>query len=187
MRHWLGNILTLAIVVLLVSGAVGFAWMRSAQVTLSDETTDLAVYEPAGTEGAPAEPFDWRGIGEASYRRNCAQCHLDSGRGWDQYPGLGHTGKLWTAPEGREYVIDLHLYGLTSERYRAPMPPMGHMPDVDLAGAINYVLTSFGNEQDMPAGEKMCLPADVAAQRGEDLSPAEVNERRPTVAVSADD
>lgn len=176
MRHLLGNIATQAIAGLLLVGAVGFAWIRSAQVTVSDEATELARFEPVA-----AHEFFWAEVGEASYRRNCQACHLADGKGWDQYPGLGHTSRLFTAPSGREYVLDLHLFGLTSERWRAPMPPMGHMPDVDLAAAINHVLTSFGNERHLPADAPFYVPADVATRRGLELSPAQVNARRPTV------
>lgn len=181
MRHMLGNIATRAIVALLLLGALVFAWARSAQITFSTETTELSRFEPAKAGMAPTEEFDWRQIGELSYRRNCQQCHLDTGKGWDQYPGLNHTARLFAQPGGHDYLVDVHLYGLTSSRWGAPMPPMRHMPDVDLAAAINHVLTSFGNEQTLPTDAQLYKPEDIAARRNLDLSPAQVNEQRPAL------
>ncbi|HEV2129585.1 MAG TPA: cytochrome c [Longimicrobiaceae bacterium] len=174
MRHLLANLATYTIAALLVMGAALFAWVRAQQLILSDERTALSRFEPA-----PAHEFRWTALGRGSYERNCANCHGRSGQGWDQYPGLSHTARLFAAPGGREYAIDLHLYGLTSDRWRAPMPPMGHLPDVELAAVLNHVLTSFGNEPQLPVDARLYVPADVAARRGQTLTPWSVNERRP--------
>jgi mono/diheme cytochrome c family protein len=173
MRHFLANVATYTIAALLIGGAALFAWMRSAQVALTDERTVLARYEPA-----PAHEFRWRELGGSSYVRNCMNCHGREGEGWDQYPGLGHTAELFTAPGGREYVAELHLYGLASRRWRAPMPPMGHIHDAEMAAVINHVLTSFGNERRVQ-GIPLYAPADIAARRGQRLSPRQVDQRRP--------
>lgn len=174
MRHFLANLATYAIAALLVGGAALFAWMRSAQLVITDEAAVLAVYEPA-----PAHEFTWRELGRDSYVRNCMNCHGREGRGWDQYPGLGHAGALFAAPGGRDYLLDVHLYGLASPRWRAPMPPMGHMHDAELAAVLNHVLASFGNRRLLPADARLYLPADVAARRGQRLSPRAVDARRP--------
>lgn len=174
MRHFLANVATYTIAVLLIAGAALFARMRSAQVVLTDERTLLARHEPA-----PAHEFEWGELGKSSYVRNCMNCHGREGEGWDQYPGLGHTAVLFAAPGGREYVADLHLYGLTSRRWRAPMPPMGHMQDVELAAVINHVLTHFGNERHLPGDAELYAPADIGARRQQKLSPAGVDQRRP--------
>jgi mono/diheme cytochrome c family protein len=177
MRHFLANVVTYTIAFLLIAGAGLFAWMRSAQVVISNERTVLARHEPE-----PVRAFDWRALGERSYVSNCLSCHRRNGQGWDQYPGLGHTPRLFGAPGGREYVIDLHLYGLTSPRWRAPMPPMGHIQDVELAAVMNHVLTHFGDRRAPVPETSLYTPADVAARRGLELSPAEVNRRRPDIA-----
>ncbi len=176
MRHLLANIVTYTIAVLLIAGAALFAWMRASQIELSDESTRLASFEPA-----PGHEFRWVELGLRSYERNCATCHGDTGQGWDQYPGLDHTARLFGLPGGREYLVELHIYGLTSGRWRAPMPPMGHIQDVELAAVINYVLTNFDNPRALPAGAALYTPADVAARRGQRLSPRDVNERRPGI------
>jgi mono/diheme cytochrome c family protein len=173
MRHFLANIATYSIAIFLLIGAGVFAWVRSAQVTITTESAVLAQYQPE--QGAI---FRWHALGAGSYERNCMNCHLADGTGWDQYPGLGHTGELYTAEGGRDFVIDLHLYGLASPRWRAPMPPMGHLRDVEMAAVINYVLSNFGNQQHV-GDEELLRPEDVAARRGLDLSPSDVNRQRP--------
>jgi mono/diheme cytochrome c family protein len=173
MRHLLANIVTYVIAFLLIAGAALFAWARSAQLALTNESIVLARFDPDVTP-----TFEWRELGGSSYERNCLNCHGTEGQGWDQYPGLAHTGRLLEASGGREYLIDLHLYGLTSDRWRAPMPPMGHLQDVELAAVLDYIAERFGGI----AGEQPpFLPRDIRARRGLGLSPPEVNRTRPDV------
>lgn len=164
MRHFLANILTYAIALLLFLGAAGFAWVRSAQFLLTDEASVLAQYQPE-----PDEEFRWRPLGRSGYERNCSNCHGADGQGWDQYPPL-HTAAAWLElPGGRDYLIDLHLYGLSSPRWGAPMPPMGHIHDVELAAVINYTVQAFAPE---PVDPRLLLqPGDIAERRGLALSP----------------
>lgn len=176
MRHFIANVATYTIATWLVVGAILFAWMRSAQLVLSNEPGVLARYEPA-----PAHEFEWQELGARSYLSNCAACHGREGEGWDQYPALRHASRLFTADGGRDYVLDVHLYGLTSDRWRAPMPPMGHLVDVEMAAVINHVLTHFGNEHVAVPEDSLYLPADVAVRRGQRVSPWQVNARRPAL------
>jgi mono/diheme cytochrome c family protein len=170
MRHFLANIMTYAIAAALFAGAAAFAWMRSAQLALTNERTVIARFEPA-----PAGEFRWDELGRISYERNCANCHGGDGRGWDEYPPLQQVAELAAGPGGREFIVDLHLYGLTSNRWGAPMPPMGHIHDVELAAVMNWVLTHYGR-----AGtDQLYVPQDVAARRGLGLSPRDVNRTRP--------
>ncbi|HUF27715.1 MAG TPA: hypothetical protein VMM18_12135 [Gemmatimonadaceae bacterium] len=173
MRHLIANIVTYTIGALLVVGAALFAWMRSSQVAITDEETIVAAHAPRTEPG-----FDWEELGRFSYERNCRNCHLADGQGWDQYPSLGLVGTFLADPGGREWLLDLHIYGLASERWRVPMPPMGHVPDVELAAVINHLLHNFGNEPS-PAAEDLIMPEDVAARRGLGLTPREVELRRP--------
>jgi mono/diheme cytochrome c family protein len=173
MRHFLGNIATYAIAIFLLAGAALFATLRSAQVVITDEAAVLARYQPE-----PGAQFRWEELGSGSYTRNCMNCHAADGAGWDQYPGLANSSTLLRAPGGREYMIDLHLYGLASDRWRAPMPPMAHLHDVEMAAVINYVATRFGDGERL-ADAELLRPEDITARRGADLSPSEVNRRRP--------
>jgi mono/diheme cytochrome c family protein len=172
MRHFLANIITYTIAVLLFVGAAAFAWMRSSQLELTTEAVALARYEPPDTPG-----FHWQELGRRGYERNCANCHRSDGSGWDQYPPVTTAGALAREPGGVDYLIDLHLYGLTSHRWGAPMPSMAHIRDVELAAVINYIVTELGG------GDRAVLesPAEVAARRERGVSPRSVNERRPTL------
>ncbi|HEV7299076.1 MAG TPA: cytochrome c [Tepidisphaeraceae bacterium] len=175
MRHLIAHIALITLAVLLIAFSAFFAWARSRQVILSDEPTSFSRFEPRDTT------FDWRAVGRQSYYVNCLNCHGTNGQGWDQYPGLGHAADLLAAPGGRDYLIDVHLYGLTSPRWRAPMPPMGHLADANMAAVLNHMLTNFGNESRLPDGAALYTPDDIAARRGQDLSPSDVNARRPDV------
>jgi mono/diheme cytochrome c family protein len=173
MRHFLANILTYAIAAFLFLGAAAFAWMRTAQLTIITEPDVVVRYAPGDAS------FQWQDLGAGSYRRNCANCHGRAGGGWDEYPAVDLAGEMLRTPDGREYLIDLHLYGLTSNRWGAPMPPMRHIHDVELAAVINYIATRFGNAP----GEDLLVPDDVAARRGLGLSPAAVERRGRPVAA----
>lgn len=172
MRHFLANVATYGIALLLVVGAALFAWARSAQLAVTNEAATLAAFAPTGDS-----TFHWRELGAESYARNCRTCHLRDGSGWDQYPPLDHTAALAATPAGRAYVIDVHLYGLASDRWRAPMPPMGHLHDVELAAVLNHVVTALGASP--VADDGLYRPEDIAARRGQRLTPAEVDARRP--------
>jgi mono/diheme cytochrome c family protein len=179
MRHFLANIAIYLIALFLFSAAALFGWVRSAQLVVTHEPVILAQFAPR-----PAYDFEWSELGERAYRRNCENCHGPEGRGWDEYPGLSHTAMLFLAGGGRDYVVDLHLYGLTSRRWGAPMPPMGHLHDIELAAVINHVLTHFGNEQVLDDNAALYEPRDIGQRRGLDLSPRAVEARRPEVVTA---
>ena len=170
MRHVVANIVTYTIAALLFVGAGAFAWMRSEQLTIADERLLLARHAPS-----TSADFDWREAGAIGYARNCRNCHGADGEGWDQYPPVGAAGAFAALPDGRDFLIDVMLYGLTSDRWGAPMPPMGHMQDVEIAAVLNHIAARFGGREP----ERLFMPDDVAARRGQELTPAEVNARRP--------
>lgn len=172
MRHVISNIFIIALTSLLLLGALAFMQIRSAQIVVSDEATVYAIYERQPSE------HELQQLRENSYDANCRNCHGARGRGWDQYPSLTGISDLATAPGGRDYLIALHLFGLDSPRWRAPMPPMQHMRDAPLAAAINHVLESFGNER-IPV--EPISPAEIAARRASPMRPAEIARRRPTL------
>ncbi len=172
MRHILANVITYAIAALLFVGAGLFAWMRSSQLTITNERALLARFEPA-----PAHEFLWRELGESSYERNCANCHGPDGAGWDQYPPVTLRPGALTVPGGREYLIDVQLYGLESGRWGAPMPPMRHLKDVEIAATLNYIVSRFSAES--PDSTLLYAPTDIAERRTSRSTPADVNRRRP--------
>jgi mono/diheme cytochrome c family protein len=180
MRHFLVNLAVYTIATLLVLGSALWAWMRSAQLTIANEETLVARFA-----AQPGHVFEWRELGARSYLRNCVNCHRADGSGWDQYPGVTHSGRLFASPGGRDYLVDLHLYGLTSNRWRAPMPPMGHIPDVEMAAMLNHLLTHFGNDRDLPPDARLYLPDEISARRGQRLRPHDINTNRPVIRIPA--
>lgn len=179
MRHFLSYVLLAFLAFFLVIFSAVFAWMRSSQLTITTESTVLK-YSVAKPDFITMKSFQWREIGPTSYHANCKNCHGSDGSGWDQYPGLEASGRLYNAEGGRDYLIDLHLYGLSSDRWRAPMPAMSTMPDVELAAVINFILVEFSDEM-TPDEENLLRPADISERRGLDLSPTDVNETRPGI------
>lgn len=174
MRHTLSNVLlaTLAVFLLIVSAA--FAWVRSGQWTVT--RSELAIQHKALPEELRTAGFDWRVIGPSAYVANCQQCHAADGSGWDQYPGLARSAEFALVPKGRDYLIDLHLHGLTSDRWRAPMPAMRTLSNEEIAAVLNYIIEEFSDET-LAEGE-LFTPRDVQARRDRTASPREVNEMR---------
>jgi len=179
MRHLLANIFIYILGALLLLGSGLFAWIRSEQLVLTREQTAAARFV-----SAPPSPEGLHRIGQTVYEANCRRCHGAHGLGWDQYPPLTDMHALVAAPGGREYYVALHVVGLSSPRSGAPMPPMGHIPDAELAAVLDYVLTRFG-EPVTPG-----FTADeVAAARTRPLSPRVVGHQRPanpTIRVMSD-
>jgi cytochrome c553 len=173
MRHFLGNVVIYTIVAILLGGAAAFAWMRSSQLALTTESVVVAGFEPS-----EAHQFEWRALGRRSYVANCINCHGGDGEGWDQYPPITSAYAIATTPEGRDYLVDLTVYGLTSERWGAPMPPMGHMSDVEIAAVINHIIATSARVARASPPE-LLTPAEIAARRGQRLSAADVERRRP--------
>ena len=178
MRHLLANIVTYALVTGLVLLSVLFAWMRSEQFVL----TKRIHLEPHQTIPiTDATPFDWLGFGEEVYRANCQNCHTVDGSGRGMYPPIQNMSAHLGAAGGRDYLLDLTLYGLYTGAYGAPMPPMPELSDAQIAAVTNYMLTQFAAEDRMPATDELYLPAAVTKRRGQDLSERAVARRRPNV------
>jgi mono/diheme cytochrome c family protein len=173
MRHLLGNIAIYVLVAILLLGAAAFGWMRSSQLAITTEAVVVSGFEPA-----EAHEFDWRAVGRQSYVANCIACHGRDGRGRDQYPPLENSFRIAAAPGGLEHLVDLTLHGLASDRWRNPMPPMGHMPDVEIAAVLNHVIATSARLAGTPP-PRLLVPADVAARRGQRLSPHDVERQRP--------
>lgn len=172
MRHRATNIFTFVLTGLLLLGAVVFAVLRSHQIVISNEGTVLGRFEALEDERAE------RALGARAYDANCQHCHGARGQGWDQYPGLTNFAALAAAPGGREYTIALHLFGADSDRWRVPMPPMGHMRDIQLAAVINYTLNQFGNQP--PPSYAPITPTEIVAMRASHLTAADVARLRPS-------
>ncbi len=88
--------------------------------------------------------------GEAAYLANCAACHQPTGMGLaGAFPPL--AGSDYLKGLGRDKLIDSVLQGISGKitvngvDYDNVMPPMAHLSDEDIANALTYVTSSWGN------------------------------------------
>ncbi|MGB5346672.1 MAG: cytochrome c, partial [Woeseia sp.] len=123
--------------------------------------TATAVHEAETRQGEAMEQLLERG--KAVYQTNCAACHQPTGMGLPgAFPPLAGSDYL---QGDRNKVLGAALFGLSGpitvngKDYNSVMPSMGYLSDDDLAAALSYVLSSWGN--DYPA----VSVAEVAALR----------------------
>src|SRR5690606_26760904 len=88
--------------------------------------------------------------GEQVYLQHCAACHQPNGQGLrGAFPPL--AGSDYLARERKE-VLKVALFGLSGPvtvngvEYNSVMPSMGYLEDRELAAALTYVLTPWGND-----------------------------------------
>ena len=178
MRHVLANAFTYALIATLVLISLAFAKVRSEQLVIAREpVTEPPVFGAA----TPADTTAQLAFGRRVYRANCQNCHTADGSGRGMYPPVqGMTAHL-AAPGGRHYLVELVLYGLYTDTYGAPMPPMPELSDAEIAAVNNYLLAQFSAPGEAPAAARWYRPADVAALRGRSLDEWAVAGRRPAV------
>lgn len=178
MRHILANIFTYLLIATLVVGSVLLAWARSEQLVVADEAT----VEPRVFTGADrAAPTDWLAYGKKTYVANCQNCHTADGSGRGMYPPVQNMAAHLTAEGGRKYLIGLTLYGIYTETYGAPMPPMPELSDTEIAAVTNYLLTEFTPPGRRPDAAQLYRPDEVTVLRGQGLNEWEMAARRPAV------
>jgi mono/diheme cytochrome c family protein/heme/copper-type cytochrome/quinol oxidase subunit 4 len=158
----------------------------SAVPEASEAPADEASPEPAddGPVAQAAAEVDLE-AGLAIYNRNCVGCHQGSGAGIPgAFPPLaGHTPDLYAVEGGRNYLINVLLYGLQGPitvqgaNYTGVMPAWPQLSDGDVALVLDYILNDYGNadliESYQPYGAD-----EIAAERGNDLSPSDVLDLR---------
>lgn len=124
--------------------------------------------------------------GEGVYTANCVSCHQSEGQGVPgAFPPLAdHAPELALPEGGRDYLTHVLLYGLQGEievdgqSYNGVMPAWQQLSDEEIAGVLNYVLSSWGNLDAMPEDYAAFSPDEIAAERDAGLSAAEVYEQR---------
>jgi len=107
---------------------------------------DTAVHQAETAAGAVGDVL---ARGQKVFNKNCAACHQVDGTGLPgAFPPLAGSDFL---QGNREQVMAAALFGLTGPitvnetEYNGVMPSMGHLSDEDLAAAITYVFSSWGN------------------------------------------
>ncbi len=138
-----------------------------------------------GQEAQAAQTsFDWQQLGEQAYS-NCTSCHQANGEGIaGAFPPLaGHLPSVYNVDGGREYIINVLLYGLQGEiqidgqSYNGVMTAWGQLSNEEIAAVINHELTSWGNESALQNFQPL-QPDEVEALRGQGLSATDVYEIR---------
>jgi mono/diheme cytochrome c family protein len=123
---------------------------NSLHYLTDDDLNAIATYiktapAAASANSPPSAPAPTRSGGQI-YLSNCAFCHAPDGKG---LPGIipALSGNPAVTAAGPQNVIRVVLGGLEAAEGRAPMPAAGaNMSDTDIAAAVNYVRTSWGNK-----------------------------------------
>jgi mono/diheme cytochrome c family protein len=162
---------------------------EEAETVEVEEAAEAAPDEAEETEApveAVAEVFDWdwQELGAQTYA-NCVACHQANGQG---IPGVfpplaGHMPELYNAQGGREFIIEVLLYGLQGpitvhgQNYNGVMPGFAYLSDEQIAAVLNYTLTQWGNAEELEDFVPL-VPDEVAALRGQGISASEMLQRR---------
>lgn len=154
---------------------------RGAAAALSAAEVAPPADAPAADAAAAADPPD----GAALYARHCTACHQANGRGLPGvFPPLAdHVGDLVAAD--RAYPVQILLYGMVGPitvdgtAYNGVMPGFGaSMNDAEIAAVLEHVLDAWGDRALAGDDHQPYTAEDVAAERTELLTAAQVHERR---------
>ena len=107
----------------------------------------------------------------------CVVCHQVNGQGIiTVFPPLAnHAAKLFN--QDRNYLPNVVLYGIEGEinvaglNYNEPMRGYPDLSDEDIAGVLNYVLTTWGNETLLSEDFQPYEASEIASLRGQELGP----------------
>lgn len=166
-------------------------WLLWAAACSTQATQPMPEVPPVPRHAACPAPGDAhiQLTGQRVYTRLCANCHQTQGQG---LPGIfpplaGHAARLGQTPEGRAYLVQLVLWGLSGpitvggKIYQNVMPPQAaSLSDEEVAAVLAYVNYAFDNCHSF-AQMPSFAPADVAAARKVPSSGLETfNKRRTT-------
>jgi len=120
----------------------------------------------------------------------CVSCHQVNGQGIiTVFPPLAnHAAKLFNTD--RDYLPNVVLYGLEGTisvdglSYNQPMRGYPELSDADIAGVLNYILTTWGNESLLAEDFRPYEPNDIAGLRGQNLTPDLMQTMRTTLSIN---
>ncbi|GBR40964.1 cytochrome c class I [Neoasaia chiangmaiensis NBRC 101099] len=121
-----------------------------------------------------------RDLGFRDYGEQCGICH-HGGRGQaaETPPLFGRIDQIADSPEGKHYIIDVLLNGLsgpitaTGQTFSWSMPAFNRRSDEEIARILTWVARQ-GHMSDPP----VFTAADIAAQRRHPRSSEEVHDER---------
>jgi nitrite reductase (NO-forming)/hydroxylamine reductase len=142
------NFSSLGRIMVILFATVGFAACAQESADQGAAAgSDTAVHNAEVASGAMGEVL---ARGEAVYLGNCAACHQPTGQGLPgAFPPLAQSDFL---AGSRREVMQAALFGLSGpitvngQDYNGVMPSMGYLTDQELADAITYVFSSWGND-----------------------------------------
>lgn len=151
--------------------------------TPAPAVADGAAEPAAGAEGGPAAEAALPD-GEALFASVCSACHQATGQGIPgAFPPLAdHAPALYAADA--ELPIEIILFGMQGAinvngmAYNGLMPAHAHMSDAEIAAVSNYVLTAWGNADQLPGDYQPYSADDAAAVRAKQLSMTDVHDAR---------
>lgn len=119
--------------------AIG-AYLKSVAAKQTISASESSKGLPASVDGAQ------------TYLTYCSSCHQGNGKGIaGAIPALAGNGAVTS--EGPQNVIRVVLGGLAAQDGLAPMPAVGQdMSDEEVAAAVNYVRSNWGNTAPENAG-----------------------------------
>jgi len=160
------------------------------EAAAQDEAGGAAAAEaPAPAAAAESAAVAWdEAQGLQVFTANCSACHQATGAGIPgAFPPLAdHLGAVHEAG-GREQLIRTLLFGLQGQiqvdgmSYNGFMPGWAQLDDASIANTLNHVIVNLGSGA--PAGFTPYTAADVAAHRGDGLTPADVHALRAELAL----
>jgi mono/diheme cytochrome c family protein len=159
---------------------------RGTAAALAGSSDAATAAEPASdavttdaSAGAPAPD------GAALYAQHCVACHQANGQGLPgAFPTIAnHIGDLVAAD--RAYPVQLLLYGMVGPitvngtAYNGLMPAFGaSMDDAQIAALLEHLLDAWGDRALAGDDHAPYTADDVAAERAQPLTNAQVHERR---------
>ena len=130
--------------------------------------------------------------GQKTYEAYCIACHQANGAGIPAaFPPLaGHTSTLLEFEGGRDYLINVLLYGLQGEieavdqTYNSAMPSWPLLNDEEVAAVLNYIITAWDNDKALSEDFEPFVAEEITQAREEPLSAVEVHELRNSLGAS---
>jgi mono/diheme cytochrome c family protein len=132
----------------------------------------------AAPAAAPAATVD----GAKVFTEQCSACHQPNGQGVaGQFPPLAGNRDLFLSANYPAMVVLGGLSGkieVEGKAINSVMPPLNFLSDTEVAAAVNYVRTGWGNDKLGPAGMAPLDAAAVAQVRAQHIAPGEVYAHR---------